>query len=59
MHKPKTSLREQYIKLDGHGEKKVKYLDSLYTQTFIDTYFNHCAGCSPQSGRSEATAARL
>jgi hypothetical protein len=39
MDKPKTKLAEQYIKLVG-SERKVKHVDSLYSDKFLSEYFD-------------------
>lgn len=36
---PKTSLKDKYIKVKNTEEKKVKHLDSLYKEAFLDAYF--------------------
>jgi len=38
---PKTSLKDQYVKVDDSAERKVKHLDSLYSQSFLNDYFHH------------------
>lgn len=38
---PKTSLKDQYIKVNHSADKKVKHLDSLYSKEFLNTYFSH------------------
>jgi hypothetical protein len=42
MDKPKTSLADQYIKQTGNYamDRKVKYVDSLYSDKFLNDYFN-------------------
>jgi len=42
MDVPKTSLKDQYVKINDVNdvnERNVKHLDSLYTQTFLNDYF--------------------
>jgi hypothetical protein len=36
---PKTSLKDQYVKVNNITERKVKHLDSLYSQSFLNAYF--------------------
>lgn len=38
---PKISLKDQYIKVHDSAERKVKHLDYLYSQTFLNDYFYH------------------
>jgi hypothetical protein len=41
MDMPKTSLKDQYVKLSDINERRVKHLDSFYTPTFLNNYFSH------------------
>ncbi len=41
MDMPKTSLSDQYIKVNHVRERKVKHLDSLYSAGFLNDYFSH------------------
>lgn len=46
---PKTSLKDYYIKVNHTSERKVKHLDSLYSDGFLNTYFNKSQSCNKHS----------
>lgn len=46
---PKTSLKDQYIKVKDKSEKEVKHLDNLYSASFLNAYFNTSRSSSKHS----------
>jgi hypothetical protein len=49
---PKTSLSDQFIKVKHTTERKVKHLDTLYSDEFLNAYFSHSN--TPQSSNKHS-----